>query len=294
MIVQKTRPHLRRRLIPPGPAWQPGTLARFWRLGLTEWRLCPPAWAGGPRLRVLALSDIHVGEPWMPLSRLERIVAEANRLEPDLVVLLGDYIAERHMVRRPVPSGAIAGALAGLAAPLGVHAILGNHDWWEEPDERRDDQGRPSMHRALSGVGIPVHENRAVRLGAGGGAFWLAGLGSMLALRHDPGPETGVDDLAGTLAQVADDAPVLLLAHEPDIFPEVPDRVGLTLAGHTHGGQVRLAGRALFVPSRYRGRYAYGHVHEGGRHMVVSGGLGCSVAPVRIGMDPELTLVTLG
>ena len=87
---------------------------------------------------------------------------------------------------------------------------------------------------------------------------------------------------------------MILLAHEPDIFPEVPPRVALTLSGHTHGGQIRVLGYAPVIPSRYRGRYAYGHIIERNRHLIVSGGLGCSIAPVRIGMPPEIVLVEVG
>jgi predicted MPP superfamily phosphohydrolase len=134
-----------------------------------------------------------------------------------------------------------------------------------------------------------------VRLTKGGRPFWLLGLGDQLALlRRGPKRYRGVDDLAGTLAQVTDDAPAILLAHEPDIFPEAPHRVALTLSGHTHGGQVRLLGWSPLVPSRYGNRYAYGHVVEDGRHLVVSGGLGTSILPVRLGVPPEIVLVDLG
>ena len=84
-----------------------------------------------------------------------------------------------------------------------------------------------------------------------------------------------------------------MLAHEPDIFPQVSDRVALTLSGHTHGGQIRLFGWTPVVPSRFGSRFAYGHVHEKGRDLVVSGGLGCSIIPVRIGSVPEITVVEL-
>jgi hypothetical protein len=105
----------------------------------------------------------------------------------------------------------------------------------------------------------------------------------------------GVDDLPRTLAQVGTDDPVVLLAHEPDIFPNVPARVALTLSGHTHGGQIRVPLIwPAFVPSKYGARFAYGHVVEGGRHMVVSGGLGTSVIPARLGVPPEIVRVELG
>ena len=150
--------------------------------------------------------------------------------------------------------------------------------------------------RALERVGVPVYENDVVRLVKDGQPFWLAGLADQLALQSPNSKEKrrrhrsyrGIDDLPGTLGKVQDDAPVILLAHEPDIFRRVPDRVSLTLSGHTHGGQVRLFGYSPVVPSRYGNRYAYGHVVEQGRHLIVSGGLGCSIMPVRIGVPPEM------
>jgi len=132
-------------------------------------------------------------------------------------------------------------------------------------------------------------------LGAPGQKFWLAGIGDQLAHRLGHGRFRGVDDLPGTLARVHTDDPVLLLVHEPDIFPRVPARVALTLAGHTHGGQIRLPLIwPAFVPSRYGARYAYGHVVEDNRHMIVSGGLGTSTIPARLGVPPEVVHVELG
>ncbi len=103
----------------------------------------------------------------------------------------------------------------------------------------------------------------------------------------------GLDDLAGTLALTTDDAPIVLMAHEPDIFPKVPDRVALTVCGHTHGGQVRVLGFAPYVPSKFGDRYVYGHIVEDGRNMIVSGGLGCSGLPVRFGAPPEIVMIEL-
>jgi uncharacterized protein len=100
--------------------------------------------------------------------------------------------------------------------------------------------------------------------------------------------------LPETLAQVTDDAPIIHLAHEPDMFIEMPERVSLTVSGHTHGGQVRLFGYSPVVPSSYGNRFAYGHVIEEGRHLVVSGGLGCSTLPIRLGSPPEIVVLELG
>jgi predicted MPP superfamily phosphohydrolase len=184
-----------------------------------------------------------------------------------------------------------------LKAPLGVHAVLGNHDWWRDRAAQRARRGPTLAHRAFADSGILLLENDAIRLAQGGNVFWLLGLGDQLAFRRDRGGCEGADDLAGTLAKITDDAPALLLAHEPDIFARVPPRVSVTFSGHTHGGQVRLFGWSPVVPSRFGNRYAYGHVVEGDRHLIVSGGLGtvsAGLAPVRFGVPPEIVLVELG
>jgi predicted MPP superfamily phosphohydrolase len=138
-------------------------------------------------------------------------------------------------------------------------------------------------------------ENAAVLLGDKGKRFWLAGLDDQLAHPLGKGKFRGADDLPGTLAGIDTDDPVILLAHEPDIFTRVPARVALTLAGHTHGGQIRLPLLPpVWVPSRYGARFAYGHIVERGRHMIVSGGLGCSFVPLRLGVPPEILRVELG
>ena len=224
----------------------------------------------------------------MTVGRIEEIVAATNRLDADVVVLLGDYVCAimgwEHGV---VPMREWARALSGLRAPLGVYAVLGNHDWRA---------GAAAVRAALEAGGISVLENDVrLLLPAGRQPFWIAGLADQRVEELGGGRFVGKDDLAGTLARIGDDAPVILLAHEPDVFPDVPHRVSLTLCGHTHGGQCRvpLVG-PLVVPSRYWRRYAYGHIVEGGRHLIVSGGLGYSGLPIRIGMPPEIVLVELG
>jgi predicted MPP superfamily phosphohydrolase len=182
-----------------------------------------------------------------------------------------------------VPHAVWAAELKRLRAPLGVWAILGNHDWWYDVE---------GVRKALGEVNIPVLENQAVPLGEEGNRFWLAGIGDQIAHRIGRNRFRGEDDLPGTLARVRTDDPILLLVHEPDIFPRVPDRVALTLAGHTHGGQIRVPLLwPSFVPSAYGARYAYGHIVEDHRQMVVSGGLGTSIVPLRLGVPPEIVHV---
>ncbi|GLR51325.1 metallophosphoesterase [Shinella yambaruensis] len=268
------------------------------RLRTVTYRIVPPGWPTGQTLRLVALADIHACEPWMSAARIRGICEHANTLGGDIVLLLGDYLSSMRAVWGKVPPADWAAALSILKAPLGVHAVLGNHDWWDDLEAQAAGGGETFSHRMLREAGIAVYSNRAVRIETMTGAFWLAGLEDQIALRPgrqwNRGGFVGLDDLPGTLAQVTDDAPLILMAHEPDVFPRVPSRVSLTLSGHTHGGQVRLFGYSPMVPSAYGNRYAYGHVVEDGRHLCVSGGLGCSIAPIRFGSPPEIMVVELG
>lgn len=207
------------------------------RLKVQRYRPALPAWPAGFRLRIGIVTDLHAGGPHMLPRRVEGIVEAMEGLRPDLVVFLGDLNASHRFLTERVPPARSAAILARLRPPLGLHAVLGNHDWWDDPAvSRSGGRRRPETERALLAAGIPVLEDRAVRLCHGGRDFWLAGLGSMWAFGGGMGRWRGTDDLPAALAALADDAPAILLAHEPDIFPRVPPRVALTLSGHTHGG----------------------------------------------------------
>ncbi len=283
-------------------------VAEPWMTHVTSYRLTPPGWPKGLSLKIAALADLHVCEPWMSLARVNRIVAQTNAMKPDAIVLLGDYVAGYRMSRlsEHVADQVWADALGALSAPFGVHAVLGNHDWWDDDETQMRRSDTPSAERALVAAGIPVHNNRAVRYVKNGQPFWIAGLADQwcYTIRRSqrkpafPGGPLqhyqGLHDLPGTLAQVADKAPIVLLAHEPDIFPQVPERVAVTLCGHTHGGQINLMGFAPRIPSIYGRRYTYGHIVEDNRNLIVSGGLGCSMMPVRFGVPPEIVMLELG
>lgn len=241
-------------------------------------------------LRIAMLSDFHFSEPWLGLPTLDTIVEKTNALNPDIILLLGDF-EEGPRFSRPVAAAAWAKGLARLTAPLGVHAVLGNHDYPRLAHHRRRAVAEPEALLALREAGIATYVNEAVRLVHGSRPFWLAGLGDQSADHADGRP---LADLGGTLAQITDDAPVILMAHEPDIFPEVPARVALTLSGHVHRGQIRFFGFAPVVPSRYGRRYLHGHIVETGRHLVVGAGLGHSGLPLRFDAPPEIVLIELG
>lgn len=271
-------------------AIEPGFQLRIQRHAFT-----PPNWTPGLQLKVVCLADPHLGEPHMPLSRWKKIIETANALKPDLVLLLGDYTASHRFVTRAVTVEDAARACTALVAPLGVYTINGNHDWWSDAGAQRRGFGPIASQEAFENNGIRALVNEAERLEKDGMPFWLSGTDSIVAIRTDrPGHFEGRDNLAAALAAVSDDAPIIHLAHEPDLFVNIPKRVSLTVSGHTHGGQVRLFGWSPVVPSSYGNRFAWGHIVEDDRHLVVSGGLGCSIMPVRFGMPPEITLLELG
>ena len=265
------------------------------RLDLTSYDVASPGWPADLPLKIAVIADIHACEPWMPAERIGAIVDLANAQKPDLTVLLGDFVGAQHFVTRYMPPGAWAEQLARLEAPLGVYAILGNHDWWSAAIPTDPPDNAQSIRNAVLGAGIPVLENKAVPLSFNGRRFWLVGLGDQLAHRVGRHHVRGNDDLGSALRQIDDDAPAILLAHEPFVFPRVPDRIALTLCGHTHGGQVRLPiVGPLFVPTLHHAKpYVYGLYAEGARRMIVSGGLGTSQVPVRFLCPPEVVCVTL-
>jgi predicted MPP superfamily phosphohydrolase len=246
------------------------------RLVVRETRVASARWpAGRPPLRIAVLTDLHVGSFRNGLDRIEEVVARTNEQRPDVIVLLGDFIHGKSAERFVHPE-ATATLLARLRARHGVVSVLGNHDWWY--DGRR-------VRAALEGAGIRVLENDAIPLGEGPERVWVAGVGDLW---------TRDVDFVSALRAVPEGEPVVLLAHNPDVFPRVPARVALTLAGHTHGGQVALPllGRPI-VPSRYGQRYASGVVMEEGRVLFVSPGIGTSIIPVRFRVPPEISMVTL-
>jgi uncharacterized protein len=232
--------------------------------------------AGFDNLKIAVLSDLHVGSPFIDADKLSYIVAQTNATEPDLIVILGDFMIQGVVGGNQVEPETIAESLKGLRARHGVFAVLGNHDWW---------YNGPRVERALEAVGISVLEDKVFRIERNGQAIWLVGLKDAWTNRTD------VD---GTLSRVGDESPVIALTHNPDLFVRIPQRVILTLAGHTHGGQVNFPffGRTK-VPSEFGQRFAAGHIIENNHHLFVTTGIGTSIIPVRFRVPPEIVVLTL-
>ena len=148
-------------------------------MNVTRYQLTPPRWPKDFKLRLAVVADIHACDPWMSLARIRQIVTRTNALNADAILLLGDYMAGDRMSKYStrIPHDDWAAELALLKAPVGVHAVLGNHDWWEERAVQDRRAGPTKAAMALQNARIPVYENDAVRLQKDGRAFWLAGLG---------------------------------------------------------------------------------------------------------------------
>jgi uncharacterized protein len=226
-------------------------------------------------LKIAVLADIHAGGRFIDERKLRLIVERTNQLQPDLIVILGDYISggrDHHAMDPEV----FAPVLKDFRAPLGVYTVLGNHDWWFDGERVRS---------ALEANGLRVIENDVAEIETRGSSFWLVGLADLW---------TRTQRIPQTLEKVPEGAPVIALAHNPDIFPQLPQRVSLLLAGHTHGGQVKLPLIGTVVhTSDYGDHYEAGHVFENGHHLFVTTGIGTSIIPVRFGVPPEIVLLTV-
>ncbi len=251
--------------------WEPN------RLIVKPATIAIPNWPTGfAPFKIIALSDLHVGALHITLDKVREVVRRTNEQQPDLIVLLGDYVIQGVIGGTFTEPEVFVEILKELKAPHGVYAVLGNHDWW---------LGGERVTRAFERVGIRVLTNEAVRIERKGSALWLAGLGDFFS--HQ-------DDLEKTLRSVTSSDPILAITHTPDIFLKLPPQFILTLAGHTHGGQVNLPllGRRV-VPSDYGEKYAIGFVEEGEKRLFVTPGIGTSILPVRFRVPPEISLLTI-
>ena len=247
------------------------------RLVVNEVDLALPQWPEDQApLKVALLSDLHIGSPWWDLERAAELVRVTNETKPDVILLAGDYTINGVKFGTRIDIEPIAKVLAGFEAPHGTIAVLGNHDEYND---------RQRTRQALEANGITVLENEAKTFDHGGRPVSIAGYADFY--EGYAWPERA-------FAKAAPNGPVVALVHEPDIFANHYDRPAITLAGHTHGGQVALPflGRPV-VPSDFGQRFAVGHVVEDGHHLFVTTGVGTSIYPVRFRVPPEIALLTL-
>lgn len=216
-------------------------------------------------LRVVFASDFHF-KPY-ELYRLKRIVRKINAQNADIILFGGDYV-NGHTRGNTLNLNTMAAEFSQLKSKYGTVAVMGNHDGW---------QGRLEITETLKSAGIVVLDNENKYFEN----FTIAGLEDM---------QTAEPHVEEALYKAQ--KPIIMLTHSPDMIDKIPDTVNLTLAGHTHGGQIVIPFRGpLVVPSKYGTKYAYGFFNINGKNLFVTRGLGTSILPVRFNCFPEIVVI---
>lgn len=241
-------------------------------------------------LKIAAISDIHGGSNFITEEKIRRVVEKANEQNPDLIVLLGDFVSEYHsdptLLKMPMPT--IADNLVGLKAKYGVFAVIGNHDY---------DYNPAIVKAELERVGIRVLDGEAASVSVNGENLIVLGLPEIIRYASW---EKYSNDAKMALAKTEGKGSVLALIHNPDAIVMttgkllIDENLRLVLAGHTHGGQVRLPfiGSPV-VPSNFGQKYALGLIKENNIDLFVTTGVGTSILPVRFGVPPEISVLTI-
>jgi predicted MPP superfamily phosphohydrolase len=220
--------------------------------------------------RLGQLSDVHCG-PHTPAERVAEWVDRLNALDVDLVAVTGDLITHGS-----THTGPVAHALGALEARDGVFACMGNHDYFTDAD---------AFVRELEGAGLCVLRNRGVVIERDGARLYVAGVDDTWTSR---------DDVEAALAARPDGVPAVLLAHDPNLFPQAAAReVELTLSGHTHGGQLAVPGVRRLSLARFVSHFTAGLYRRGRSWLYVNRGAGTTGPPVRLGAPAELAVLTL-
>ncbi len=250
-----------------------------------------PAFDG---IKIVMLSDIHGGSNYVTEERLREVVARTNEQNPDIIVMLGDYVSET-VEDRPVaevglkmPMETVAANLAGMNAKFGVFAVLGNHDGWFDDNVVADEFSR---------VGYKVLRHEVAVIEKDGARLRIFGMMDHLKLNKS-WTETSAD--ATQIVDASGSGDLVVLQHSPDILPVISGELSISadlklmLSGHTHGGQVWMPvfGRPV-VPSNYGQKYAYGHIRDNDVDLYVTSGVGMSVLPFRFFVPPEIVVLTV-
>lgn len=237
--------------------------------------------------RVVTIADIHSGSNYAPPERIRYVVEQANAQNPDIIVLLGDYVSERRgsdqrHVRNPstgetelkIPVNEIIDNLMGLKAKYGVFAIIGNHDNKHNGKKIYEELKRASIIPLENEVADIVHNGKTIHI-------W--GLEDLWKNRKVP---TEVFDA------LEDKKNTIVLTHNPDSLFKTPSEIAVMFSGHTHGGQLNwpIYGPIAAVNDK---RFMDGHCIDDGKNVYVSSGVGTSVIPIRFRVPPEINVVTI-
>lgn len=227
-------------------------------------------------LKIVAISDVHGGSNNVTEEKLREIVKRANEQQPDLIVLLGDYVSQTKGKSSPLkmPVETVAENLKGFKAKYGVYGVIGNHDWWYD-----DKKVTAEFEKA----GIDILENELAPVKIGNETAWLWGIEDYWRARRVP---------EAPLAEIADKKNIIAITHNPDSLLKTPKDISIMLAGHSHGGQawIPFYGRKAFVNDP---RFMYGHAEVDGKHVFVTAGIGTSVVSIRFLTPPEISVLTL-
>ncbi|WP_374073496.1 metallophosphoesterase [Bdellovibrio bacteriovorus] len=233
-------------------------------------------WPVSP-LRIAFFSDLHAGAPYITESYIEDLISRINKMQPDIVLIGGDLVITGIIGGSYIPIEKIADLLKKLNARLGVYAVLGNHDWWDDGEH---------INQVLKKNGIKVLENEAELISIDpNNHFWLVGVGDDF---------TNHSDIRLSLSKVNTADPQILFMHDPAAIFQAKNKFDLALAGHLHGGQVFVPGvGAIFTIGDAPREWAEGWVDFKYGSLFVSKGIGTSIFPVRLNALPEFVVVDL-
>lgn len=234
-----------------------------------------PSWSSQDSIQVAVIGDLHIGSPFATLERLREMLIKIEAEKPDVLILVGDYVIQGVIGGQHVPISDVVAVIETCAIPC--VAIIGNHDV-------RD--GRANIHEAFHNSSIQFLENEHHTMCLNGKDITFVGLDD---------ESTGTPSPDRSFPKSKPSHPIVCLAHDPATFLRtLPYESDLCLAGHTHGGQVRLPGvGALVLPGRSPLAWSYGWVTTNNGPLYVTSGFGTSIAPIRFCAPPEYVLLTL-
>ncbi|MFN3418349.1 MAG: metallophosphoesterase [Pyrinomonadaceae bacterium] len=240
-------------------------------------------------LKIVAISDLHCGSNAVNAEKLRDLLALANGQNPDIVVLLGDFVSEYEGgTKLRMPLDEMTQNIRGLKARYGVFAVMGNHDDWYDSE---------LVKNAVQAAGYRILDDEIATLDINNTKLRLLGLRDHLRINSWKAFSEQTRHLIDTDGGSGD---IIVLEHSPDVLPMITGELSISpdtrlmLAGHTHGGQVWLPilGRPI-IPSSYGQKYAYGHIRDQGLDMFVTSGVGTSILPFRFLVPPEIAVITL-